>query len=188
MRGRDRPDLSADVYYDSVHGAWKAITVANHTGLLHEGKYLDQPSGADAEIEEFTAPVNVRKFFLWVGALLGTICVALSKVLKYSGLEGFMPVGLSEFMVDIVFEIGVALIGAAVTAAILEILLNEQQKSAMKWRAEMWRRIGGREAEEQATPVLEVAAHASQQEETMILEDSDDARDGSGADCADAGS
>ena len=39
-------ELSAEVYFDKVHGAWQATMVANHTGLLHEGKYLDQPSPA----------------------------------------------------------------------------------------------------------------------------------------------
>ncbi|MGH2592649.1 MAG: ADP-ribosylglycohydrolase family protein, partial [Anaerolineae bacterium] len=40
--------LPADVYFDKVHGAWQAIMVANHTGLVHEGKYLDEPSPADS--------------------------------------------------------------------------------------------------------------------------------------------
>jgi hypothetical protein len=93
------------------------------------------------EIDDFTAPVNIHKFFLWVGALLGTVCVGLSKVLKYSGLLAFMSEGFSEFVIDIVFEVGVALIGAAVTAYILGILLNQQQQNAAKWRAEIWRRI-----------------------------------------------
>jgi hypothetical protein len=39
--------LPADVYFDKVHGAWQAIMVANHTGLIHEGKYLDEPSPAE---------------------------------------------------------------------------------------------------------------------------------------------
>jgi ADP-ribosylglycohydrolase len=34
------------VYFDKVHGAWQAIMVANHTGLAHEGQYLEQPSSA----------------------------------------------------------------------------------------------------------------------------------------------
>jgi ADP-ribosylglycohydrolase len=38
--------LAADVYLDKVHGAWQATLVANHTGLLHEGKYLDEPGPA----------------------------------------------------------------------------------------------------------------------------------------------
>jgi hypothetical protein len=40
--------LSAEVYFDKVHGAWQATMVANHTGLLHEGKYLDEPSPANS--------------------------------------------------------------------------------------------------------------------------------------------
>lgn len=40
--------LAADVYLDKVHGAWQATLVANHTGLRHEGKYLDEPSPADS--------------------------------------------------------------------------------------------------------------------------------------------
>ncbi|MEM7028836.1 MAG: ADP-ribosylglycohydrolase family protein [Chloroflexota bacterium] len=38
--------LSADVYFDKVHGAWQATMVANYTGLDHEGIYLDEPSEA----------------------------------------------------------------------------------------------------------------------------------------------
>lgn len=40
--------LPADLYFDKVHGAWQATMVANHTGLQHEGKYLDEPSPADS--------------------------------------------------------------------------------------------------------------------------------------------
>jgi ADP-ribosylglycohydrolase len=40
--------LPAEVYFDKVHGAWQATMVANHTGLQHEGKYLDEPSPADS--------------------------------------------------------------------------------------------------------------------------------------------
>ena len=93
------------------------------------------------QIDEVTAPVNVHKLFLWAGALIGTACVGLSKLLKFSpyalGSEGFR-----EFGIDIIFEVGVALIGAAVTAYILGILLNQQQDNAAKWRAEIRRRIG----------------------------------------------
>ena len=40
--------ISADQYYNKVYGAWQATLVANHTGLVHEGKYLAQPSTADS--------------------------------------------------------------------------------------------------------------------------------------------
>ena len=39
--------LAADGYLDKVRGAWQAALVANHTGLVHEGRYLDRPSPAD---------------------------------------------------------------------------------------------------------------------------------------------
>lgn len=92
------------------------------------------------EIDEVTAPVAVHKLFLWVGALLGTLLVGVSKVIKFSQLA-VVSEGVREFLIDIVFETGVALIGAAVTAYILGILLNQQQDNAATWRAELRRRI-----------------------------------------------
>jgi hypothetical protein len=91
-------------------------------------------------IDEITAPVNVHKLFLWVGALLGTLFVAVSKAIKFAQ-HTFLSEGLLEFTVDIIFEVGVALIGAAVTAYILGILLNQQQDNAANWRAEIRRKI-----------------------------------------------
>ncbi len=45
-------------------------------------------------IDEVTAPVNIHKYFLWLGTLLGVLLVALSKYFKFSPLfaaasEGF---------------------------------------------------------------------------------------------------
>lgn len=92
------------------------------------------------QIDEVTAPVNVHKLFLWVGTLLGVACVGLSKVLKFYELVALSE-GYREFVIDIVFEVGVALIGAAVTAYILGILLDQQQENAAKWRVEIRRRL-----------------------------------------------
>ena len=91
-------------------------------------------------IDEVTAPVNVHKLFLWVGALLGTLLLALSKWIKFTE-HPILAESVIEFGVDIVFEIGVALIGAAVTAYILGILLNRQQENAAHWRSEIRRKI-----------------------------------------------
>ena len=93
------------------------------------------------QIDEVTAPVNVHKLFLWAGTVLGIICVGVSKVLKFQPLISSLSEGIREFAVDIVFEAGVALIGAAVTAYILGILLDKQQDNAAKWRAEIRRRL-----------------------------------------------
>jgi hypothetical protein len=93
------------------------------------------------EIENYAAPLGIHKLFLWSGALLGSICVALSKVFKFSTLSVVMPAVASELIIDLVFEIGVALIGAAVTAYVLGILLNRQQENAGKWQIEIRQRI-----------------------------------------------
>jgi len=103
-----------------------------------EARYFrDHPE----QIDELTAPVNVHLIFLWAGGLLGAAFVAVSKWLKYSSALDFMSESFGEFTIDIVFEIGVALIGAAVTAYILGILLNQQQENAAKWRAEIRAKI-----------------------------------------------
>ena len=93
------------------------------------------------QIDELSAPVNVHLIFLWVGTLLGVGCVAVAKLLKFSSALDFMSESFGEFTIHIVFEIGVALIGAAVTAYILGILLNKQQENAAKWRGEIREKI-----------------------------------------------
>ena len=76
--------------------------------------------------------------------MLGIAFVAVSKWLKFSSVINFMSETFSEFTIDIIFEIGVALIGAAVTAYILGVLLNRQQENAAKWRAIIRSKIGER--------------------------------------------
>ena len=113
----------------------------------HPGQVTDEEMDYFREhpeqIDEVTAPVNVHKLFLYAGTVLGIIMVAVSKVLKFQPLISGLSEGVQEFVVDIVFESGVALIGAAVTAYILGILLDKQQENAAKWRAEIRRRLGG---------------------------------------------
>ena len=93
------------------------------------------------EIDEITAPLYVHKLFLTIGFLLGVLLVGLSKVLQFSSILYFFHGYFQEFMVDIVFEIGVALIGAGVTAYLLGILLNTQQENAQSWREEIRSKI-----------------------------------------------
>lgn len=97
-------------------------------------KYPDQ-------IDQVTAPINTHKIFLWTGALLGIVVVAVAKFLKFSGTLDFLSEGVLEFVIDIIYESGIALIGAAVTAYMLGVLLNKQQENALKWREEIRRRI-----------------------------------------------
>ena len=92
------------------------------------------------QIEEVTAPVNIHKLFLWVGALLGAFFVALSKLLAHSGVL-IQYLVVRDYVIDIVFESGVALIGAAITAYILGIMLDKQQENAAYWRSEIRQRL-----------------------------------------------
>ena len=83
---------------------------------------------------------------LWVGTLIGVSLVALSKILKFHPLLDLSE-GYREFTLDIVFELGVALIGAGVTAYLLGILLDKQQENAAGWRAEIRRRLSANEVD-----------------------------------------
>ncbi|ENU4315738.1 hypothetical protein B9X71_17090 [Acinetobacter baumannii] len=97
-------------------------------------KYPDQ-------IDQVTAPINIHKIFLWTGALLGAVIVAIAKFLKFSGAFDFLSAAVLEFVIDIIYESGIALIGAAITAYMLGVLLNKQQENAVKWREEIRKRI-----------------------------------------------
>ena len=116
------------------------LYLKSHPGQVTDEE-LDYFREHPDQIDEVTAPVNVHKLFLWWGALLGVALVALSKYLKFSVVH-MLSEALREYTVDLVFEIGVALIGAAVTAYILGILLNQQQEKASLWRAEIRKKIG----------------------------------------------
>ena len=129
--------IEADKQRDRVFLKLFLKTATNEVTDEEVAYFRDYPD----QIDEVTAPVAVHKLFLWVGALLGTLFVGVSKVIKFSQLA-IVSAGVREFVIDIVFEIGVALIGAAVTAYILGILLNQQQVNAKKWRSEIRRIIG----------------------------------------------
>lgn len=113
---------------------FKSTSEVTDEEIEYYRKYPDQ-------IDQVTAPLNIHKIFLWAGALLGVVVVAVAKFLKFSGSLDFLSEGVLEFVIDIIYEAGIALIGAAVTAYMLGVLLNKQQKNATKWREEIRRRI-----------------------------------------------
>ncbi|EMK0757230.1 hypothetical protein ACEZKA_000448 [Acinetobacter baumannii] len=113
---------------------FKSTSEVTDEEIEYYRKYPDQ-------IDQVTAPLNIHKIFLWAGALLGVIVVAIAKFLKFSGSLDFLSEGVLEFVIDIIYETGIALIGAAVTAYMLGVLLNKQQENATKWREEIRRRI-----------------------------------------------
>ncbi|MFX5835548.1 hypothetical protein [Acinetobacter baumannii] len=113
---------------------FKSTSEVTDEEIEYYRKYPDQ-------IDQVTAPLNIHKIFLWAGALLGVVVVAVAKFLKFSGSLDFLSEGVLEFVIDIIYETGIALIGAAVTAYMLGVLLNKQQENATKWREEIRRTI-----------------------------------------------
>lgn len=113
---------------------FKSTSEVTDEEIEYYRKYPDQ-------IDQVTAPLNIHKIFLWAGALLGVVVVAVAKFLKFSRTLDFLSEGVLEFVIDIIYETGIALIGAAVTAYMLGVLLNKQQENATKWREEIRRRI-----------------------------------------------
>ncbi|HEM6661788.1 TPA: hypothetical protein ACKEYL_000680 [Acinetobacter baumannii] len=113
---------------------FKSTSEVTDEEIEYYRKYPDQ-------IDQVTAPINIHKIFLWAGALLGVIVVAIAKFLKFSGTLDFLSEGVLEFVIDIIYETGIALIGAAATAFMLGVLLNKQQENATKWREEIRRRV-----------------------------------------------
>ncbi|MDX8347524.1 hypothetical protein SLH49_05945 [Cognatiyoonia sp. IB215446] len=93
------------------------------------------------EVDEVTAATRVHMFFLWVGLGVGIVAVAMSKLLSALPLEDYIGGGFEEFLVELVFEGGVALIGAALTAYFLGVLLNRQQERAKAFRKEIRRKL-----------------------------------------------
>lgn len=132
MRTRPKKRDSDSFFLRLLFGSSAEVT---NDDVAYFRRYPDQ-------IDEITAPIAIHRVFLWACAALGTVLVAASKVLKYSALLSFLSDGFKEFAVDIVYESGVALIGAALTAYILGIVLNKQQENAAAWRTELRRRIG----------------------------------------------
>ena len=93
------------------------------------------------EVDEVTAPARIHRYFLVLGLTFGLAMVAASKVLGATPLENWIGPGIEDFLVDVIFESGVALIGAALTAYFMGVLLNMQQDRAKLWRKEIRRRL-----------------------------------------------
>lgn len=98
------------------------------------------------EIDDFASPIRMHKLFLLIGMTLGVLFVGVTRLLEHSGVLAALPAGLTAFLTDIVFEVGAALIGASIVTFMMGIVMNQQQKSALKWRDDIRERI--REAEE----------------------------------------
>lgn len=127
---------------------WR-IASLNHKEITEEE--IEYFRSHPDQIDEVSSPVTLHRLFLWFGLGVGVFLVGSSKTALHGGLLTFLHAGVAEFIVDIIFEMGVALIGAAIVTFMIGLSLNEQQASAKKWRKEIRRRISA----DRSRPVAE---------------------------------
>lgn len=92
------------------------------------------------KIEEITKEGRVHRAVLPIGFILGFILVFSSKIIGF-----YTPFGdelfFNEVIVDMVFELGVAIWGGVMTTALLEVIENRERVANQKYKAEILRRI-----------------------------------------------
>ena len=89
------------------------------------------------EIDEISEPMRLHRLFLWFAVVAGFVVVGLAKFLGTVEDSDFFSGVWREYVVDIIFEAGVALIGAGVTAYFMGVLLNNQQAKTKRWRKQL---------------------------------------------------
>lgn len=103
------------------------------------------------QIDEISEPMRLHRLFLWFAVISGGLIVGLAKVLGAMDETAFFSGVWREYVVDIIFEAGVALIGAGVTAYFMGVLLNNQQAKTKRWRNQLRAAIA-RKMSERADP------------------------------------
>ena len=103
------------------------------------------------QIDEVSEPMRLHRLFLWFAVISGFIVVGLAKGLGTVEDRAFFSGVWREYVVDIIFEAGVALIGAGVTAYFMGVLLNNQQAKTKRWRKQLRAAIA-RKTSEKADP------------------------------------
>lgn len=93
------------------------------------------------EIDDFSAPIAIHRVFLLTGIGAGATVATLARVVEAAGLLDVLPALVARIAIDLAFGVGVALIGASITAYFLGTLMNQQQRNAHRWRAELHARI-----------------------------------------------
>ena len=104
------------------------------------------------QIDEISEPMRLHRLFLWFAVISGSTIVGLAKFLGTVDETVLFSGVWREFVVDIVFEAGVALIGAGVTAYFMGVLLNNQQAKTKRWRKQLRAAIARKKSETEGLP------------------------------------
>ena len=89
------------------------------------------------ELDRITSTVATKKLFIGLAGVIGTILVGLSVVLRSYNLGEL----LNGFGIDLLFEGGIALWGAAITVYMLEILMHRQELINRQYRRIVQKKI-----------------------------------------------
>jgi len=89
------------------------------------------------QIDSVSEPMRLHLLFLWMAVFLGFLVVGLAKFLGTVADTTYFSGVWREYVVEIIFEAGVALIGAGVTAYFMGVLLNNQQAKTTRWRKKL---------------------------------------------------
>ena len=99
------------------------------------------------QIDEISEPMRLHRLFLWLAVISGFTIVGLAKFLGTVDDTAIFSGVWREYVVDIIFEAGVALIGAGVTAYFMGVLLNNQQAKTKRWRKQLRTAIASKNSE-----------------------------------------
>ncbi|MDH3710183.1 MAG: hypothetical protein OER04_09870 [Cyclobacteriaceae bacterium] len=94
------------------------------------------------ELELMTDTLAAKKLYLWLAAGFGFLLVALSIFFRFNPIIGDDNL-FHGFFLDLTFEGGVALWGAAITVYLLEIVLDNQTDINEAYRQAVMKRISG---------------------------------------------
>ncbi|MEM7346778.1 MAG: hypothetical protein AAF485_21250, partial [Chloroflexota bacterium] len=88
---------------------------------------------------------RLHRAVLPMGFATGFILVSASKLIQFYNLFGDQ-LFLNEVVVDLVFELGVAVWGGVMTTFLLGIIERREKKALERYKAEVLRRIAESEA------------------------------------------
>ena len=103
------------------------------------------------QIDDVSEPMRLHRLFLWFAVISGFLIVGLSKFLGTVDELPYFAGVWREYVVDIIFEAGVALIGAGVTAYFMGVLLNNQQEKTKRWRKQLRAAVARRNSQKAGT-------------------------------------
>lgn len=98
------------------------------------------------QLEIMTNPIDAKKRYLSIAALIGLVLVLISIFYQYYPIFNEDTI-MHEFIVQVTFEGGVSLWGVSLTVYLLEVLLEKQNRVNRNYRKRVLKRIAQKQRE-----------------------------------------